>query len=77
MFKKITDILKDHRGDDTLEITEATSFSELGMDSLEMVELLMDMEDEFSVTLEPNPALKTVGDLAKAIEEQKQSERIV
>jgi len=70
MLEKIESILREHRGDDSLNVTEATSFSDLGMDSLEMVELLMAMEDEFSVTLEPNPSMKTVGDLMKSIEDQ-------
>ena len=71
MLEKITAILRENRGDDTLEVTEATAFADLGMDSLEMVELLMAMEDEFSVTLEPSPSLKTIGDVMRAIEEQK------
>ena len=71
MLEKIADILREHRGDDSLEVTEDTAFADLGMDSLEMVELLMSMEDEFSVTLEPDPSLKTVGDLMKAIEAQR------
>jgi len=71
MLEKITEIMRDHRGDDSLAVTEETSFADLGMDSLEMVELLMDLEDAFSVTLEPSPALKTVGDVIKAIEAQK------
>lgn len=71
MLEKIVGIIRDHRGDDTLKVTESTAFADLGMDSLEMVELLMAMEDEFSVELEPSPSLKTVGDLMKAIEAQK------
>ena len=67
MFEKVADILREHRGDDSLDITENTAFADLGMDSLEMVELLMALEDEFSVTLEPNPSIKTVGDLMKEI----------
>ena len=71
MLDKITDIIREHRGDDSLIVTKNTAFADLSMDSLEMVELLMAMEDEFSVTLEPSPSLKTVGDLINAIEAQK------
>jgi len=71
MLDKITDIIREHRGDDSLIVTKNTAFTDLSMDSLEMVELLMAMEDEFSVTLEPSPSLKTVGDLINAIEAQK------
>jgi len=71
MLERISKKIREHRADDTLVVTGETTFAELGMDSLEMVELLMEMEDEFAVTLEPSPLLKTVGDLMKEIEGQK------
>ena len=38
-------------------------------DSLDMVDLIMDIEDEFGVTIEAAQVGKTVGDLVRAIEE--------
>ncbi len=66
---KIKTIIADHSGEDEANITEETTFEELGVDSLTTVEVLMDIEDEFGVTLEAAQVGKTVGDLVRAIEE--------
>ena len=66
---KIKTIIADHSGEDEANITAETTFEELGVDSLTTVEVLMDIEDEFGVTLEAAQVAKTVGDLVRAIEE--------
>ncbi|MBE6711701.1 MAG: acyl carrier protein [Clostridia bacterium] len=66
---KIKTIIADHSGEDEANITAETTFEELGVDSLTTVEVLMDIEDEFGVTLEAAQVGKTVGDLVRAIEE--------
>ncbi len=46
---------------------------DLGADSLDVVELLMTLEDEFGVSVSDEDAvkIKTVGDIAKIIENSK------
>ncbi|MBQ9996548.1 MAG: acyl carrier protein [Clostridia bacterium] len=66
---KLKTIIADHSGEDEANITAETTFEELGVDSLTTVEVLMDIEDEFGVTLEAAQVGKTVGDLVRAIEE--------
>ncbi len=66
---KIKTIIADHSGEDEANITAETTFEELGVDSLTTVEVLMDIEDEFGVTLEAAQVGKTVGDLVRALEE--------
>ena len=66
---KIKTIIADHSGEGEANITAETTFEELGVDSLTTVEVLMDIEDEFGVTLEAAQVGKTVGDLVRAIEE--------
>jgi acyl carrier protein len=51
-----------------LVITENTTFEELEFDSLDIVELVMNIEEEFSVTIEMEESIKSVGDLMKVIE---------
>ena len=68
MLEQITTILRNYRDDQDLVVTEQSSFEELGLDSLDTVELLMSIEEEFSVTLEMNEEMKTVGQLIAAIE---------
>lgn len=56
------------------KITLDTSFvDDLGADSLDAVELVMTVEDEFDITISDEEAqsLVTVGDLIKVIESKK------
>ena len=45
-----------------------STWAELELDSLDTVELVMNLEDEFGVQLEMNENLKTIGDVVAAIE---------
>lgn len=67
MKEKIIEILADHLGMDIEEITETTTFEDLGADSLDIVEIMMEFEDEFDVKIEVEKAGKTVADLATYI----------
>ncbi len=67
MKEKIIEILADHLGMDTEEINESTTFDDLGADSLDIVEIMMEFEDEFDVKIEVEKAGKTVSDLAAYI----------
>jgi len=68
MLERITKVLREHKSDDALEVNLQTTFAELELDSLDTVELVMSIEDEFSVTIEMSEDIKSVGDLAKIIE---------
>ncbi len=66
IFEKIVAALSEYK--EAGEITPDTSFEELGLDSLDLVELLMSLEDTFGVTLEPDESIKTIKDLVSYIE---------
>ena len=68
MLEKITEILREYKSEPDLEVTEQSTFAEMELDSLDTVELIMNLEEEFSVTIEMNENIKTVGDLIKIIE---------
>ena len=68
VFEKLSKILADKLDVDVDTITPETTAADLGMDSLDVAELLMDIEDEFGVTVEPSPDFKTIDDFVKAIE---------
>ncbi|WP_214881607.1 MULTISPECIES: acyl carrier protein [unclassified Exiguobacterium] len=58
-------------GKDVSEITADKSFKDdLGADSLEVMEMVMDLEDKFDITIEDEDAekLSTVGDVVAYIE---------
>ena len=74
-FEKIKSIIADHLGIDDLEtITMETSLVEdLEADSLDAVEVIMALEDEFGIEIPDEDAenFKTIGDLYKYIEANK------
>ncbi|WP_214826960.1 acyl carrier protein [Exiguobacterium algae] len=58
-------------GKDVSEVTPEKSFKDdLGADSLEVMEMVMDLEDKFDITIEDEDAekLATVGDVVAYIE---------
>jgi acyl carrier protein len=72
VFDKVKDALASQFEIDAATITEKTDIAEdLGADSLDLVELIMELESEYeiSVTDESIYACKTVGELVKYIEE--------
>ena len=64
MLEKIKEMVAEQLNVDAAEITEATSFKDdLGADSLDLFELVMSLEDEYSVEIpaEELTDLTTVG----------------
>ena len=70
ILEKIASMLAEICDTPAEEITAESKFADLGIDSLDVTEILMKLEDEFGVTIEMNENLKTVGDITKYIEEK-------
>ena len=73
---KVVEIIKDRLNVDAKDITDASSFAnDLGADSLDTVELIMEFEKEFDLQIPDEDAKKisTVGDAIKYIEEHKKA----
>lgn len=68
VFEKISEMLAENLDCDASEIKAESTFEELGIDSLDVAELIMKIEDEFGVALEMDENLKSVGDLVAKIE---------
>ncbi|MDR0729916.1 MAG: acyl carrier protein [Prevotellaceae bacterium] len=70
---KVKAIIVDKLGVDENEVTPTASFTnDLGADSLDTVELIMEFEKEFGITIPDDAAEKigTVGDAIAYIEQQ-------
>lgn len=73
VFAKIKDVVADKLDTDPNEITEEASFiDDLGADSLDVVELIMGLEDEFGIEISDEEAenIRTVGDAVRFISSQ-------
>lgn len=71
VFEKVKAILVDQLDVDEDAITmESSIIDDLGADSLDVVDMVMSMEEEFDIEIpdEEIEAMKTVGDLVKFIE---------
>ena len=67
-FDSIARIISERTGCDISAIKPESSFSELGIDYLDTVELLMNLEDEIGIEIELDQKVETVDDLDKFIQ---------
>ena len=73
-FDKVKEVIIDKLGVDESAITEEAHFvNDLGADSLDTVELIMEFEEEFSIEIPDEDAenITTVSSAIKYIEEHK------
>ena len=68
VFEKIAEMLAEKVDCDVSEIKGDTKFADLGIDSLDITELLMNIEDEFGIEVEMDTSLVDVNALVAKIE---------
>jgi acyl carrier protein len=68
--KKVIEVVAERLKTDAANLSEEKSFDELGADSLEIVELVMTLEEEFGIEIQEQDAdnIRTVGDAIDFIE---------
>ncbi len=71
VFDKVKAIVVDQLGADEEDVTLNTSFQELNADSLDIVELIMALEEEFNLDIPDEEAekIRTIGDAVNYIQE--------
>jgi acyl carrier protein len=77
VFDKVKEIIVDQLGVDAEDVTmEASFLDDLGADSLDIVELIMALEEEFDLEIPDEEAEKfpTVGDVVEYIKEHSENE---
>lgn len=66
IFEKVADIASDVLGINANEITEETTFDDLDADSLDRLQLVTAMEDEFDIEID-DEKLEAINSVAEAI----------
>lgn len=71
VFEKIREIIAEQLDKEADKITMETNFKDdLEADSLDLFQIINDIEDEFDVKIENVEGIATVGDAVKFVEEQ-------
>ena len=68
VFRAIAELIAERNDSDPAEVTRNTRFQDVGIDSLDTVEMVMDLEQELGVELEIEEKIATVGELVDFVE---------
>ena len=75
ILNEVTKILRDYKGKPNLEVNPQMNFAELELDSLDTVDLVMEIEDKMGVSIEMNKDIQTVGHIIDIIKKQKEDKK--
>lgn len=70
VFEKVQEIIVEELGKEKEEVQLTTTFDELDADSLDVFQVISEIEDAFDIQIETEEGLNTVGDLVAYVEEK-------
>ncbi|HEM6328586.1 TPA: acyl carrier protein [Streptococcus suis] len=70
VFEKVQEIIVEELGKDAEEVTLTTTFEDLDADSLDLFQVISEIEDAFDIQIDTEAGLTTVGDLVAYVEEK-------
>ena len=70
IMEKLVELLAEHLGQSPDSITADSTFEDLGVDSLDTVELLMELEEHLGIEIELDEKVTTVGELVAFVEKK-------
>ncbi|MBY5033546.1 acyl carrier protein [Streptococcus gallolyticus] len=70
VFEKVQAIIVEELGKETEEVQLSTTFEDLDADSLDLFQVISEIEDAFDIQIESEDGLNTVADLVAYVEEQ-------
>lgn len=68
VFEKVAALIAEKIDCDVTEVKPETKFEDLSIDSLDITEIAMSIEDEFDIEFEPSQGMETISDLVKEVE---------
>lgn len=72
-FDTIAKVISERTGCEITAVKPESTFTELGIDSLDTVELLMNLEDEIGIEIDLDQKVETVGQLDQFIQSKAQA----
>ncbi len=70
VFERVVNVLVDTKDCERESIKLESTWKELELDSLDAVEVVMNLEDEFGIELEMDESFKCIGDVVAVIEQR-------
>ncbi len=70
LFDQIAEVVAEHLDCEKDEITRESTFESLGIDSLDAVELVMELEEKLGIQLDLDRDLENIDELVKFVEEK-------
>lgn len=70
VFEKVKEIIVEELGKDAEEVTLTTTFEDLDADSLDLFQVISEIEDAFDIQIDTEEGLTTVADLVAYVEEK-------
>ncbi len=70
-FEQIAKLISEASEIELSEIKQDTSFEDMELDSLDVIEVVMAIEEAFGISIEPETDIKNVEDLIKLVDSLK------
>lgn len=71
LFEEIREVICEQLGIEKEEVTLETTFDELGADSLDLFQIVIELEEKYDVQIEEVEGLKTIQDVVDYIEKNR------
>ncbi|BFK81235.1 acyl carrier protein [Clostridium baratii] len=72
IFEQIREVVCEQLGVDESEVKLETTFEELGADSLDLFQVVIEIEEKFGIQLEDAESIKSIKDAVEYVEKNKQ-----
>lgn len=72
ILEKVKEIISEQLNISPEEINEETAFEDLGADSLDLFQVVSEIEDQWNIRIDEVEKIKTVSDVVNFIENNKQ-----
>lgn len=71
LFEEIREVICEQLGIEKEEVTLETTFDELGADSLDLFQIVIELEEKYEIQIEEVEKLKTIKDAVDYVESHK------